>query len=610
MKVLLTLSSLLLALNFGISSGSPEDLVYGYVCRQGKCLKEELSKENWNTAISLPVCRMFCGDTIGTLWPKPSGLVDMENVLLHINKDTIEFNVPSYTKQAKHWDANRERFMDILDNKVPNHDVLRKQGHPVKITIELDEKNRANEEVPRLTLDTDESYKLNIMTTGEKKVEVKITAQNYFGARHAFETLSQLIVYDDIRREMQMLAKASIEDGPAFKWRGLLLDTSRNFYSTKAIKRTLDAMAMVKLNTFHWHITDSHSFPLEVKARPELYKLGAYSPRKVYTHQDIEDIVEYGRVRGIRVMPEFDAPAHVGEGWQHKNMTACFNAQPWKDYCVEPPCGQLDPTVDEMYSVLEDIYREMFDLFKPDVFHMGGDEVSVNCWNSSEQIRNWMTSKQGWGLQESDFIRLWGYFQTHALERVDKVAGEKVPITLWTSHLTDVPYLDDYLDKERYIIQIWTTGMDPKVTDILKRGFRVIVSNYDALYFDCGGAGWVTDGNNWCSPYIGWQKVYENRMENISGDYVPLVMGAEAAIWSEQIDEHTLDQRFWPRASALAERLWSNSKDTWRQAEPRMLVHRERLVENGIAAEALQPEWCLQNQNECPIDAYTSLKRA
>lgn len=370
-------------------------------------------------------------------------------------------------------------------------------------------------------------------------------------------------------------------------------------------------MAMVKLNTFHWHITDSHSFPLEVKSRPELYKLGAYSPRKVYTHEDIADIVEYGRVRGIRVMPEFDAPAHVGEGWQHKNMTACFNAQPWKDYCVEPPCGQLDPTVDEMYSVLQDIYQEMFDLFNPDVFHMGGDEVSVNCWNSSEQIRNWMTAKQGWGLQESDFIRLWGHFQTEAMKRVDKISnGEKVPITLWTSRLTDVPYLDDYIDKERYIIQIWTTGMDPKVTDILKRGFRIIISNYDALYLDCGGAGWVTNGNNWCSPYIGWQKVYENRMENIAGDYVPLVMGAEAAIWSEQIDEHSLDQRFWPRASALAERLWSDPKDTWRQAEARMLVHRERLVENGIAAEALQPEWCLQNQNECPIDAYTSQRRS
>ncbi|XP_073843380.1 beta-hexosaminidase 1 [Musca autumnalis] len=611
MTILITLTSLLLALNIGISSGSPEDLIYGYVCRQGKCMKEELSEKNWNTAISLPVCRMFCGDTIGTLWPKPSGNVNMDNVLLHISKDSIEFNVPSYTKQAKLWDANRERFMDILNNKVPNHNVLRKEGHPLKITIELDDTNRANEEVPRLTLNTDESYKLDIVTTGNNQVEVKISANNYFGARHGLETLSQLIVYDDIRRELQILAKASIEDGPAFKWRGLLLDTSRNFYSTKAIKRTLDAMAMVKLNTFHWHITDSHSFPLEVKSRPELYKLGAYSPRKVYSHEDIAEIVEYGRVRGIRVMPEFDAPAHVGEGWQHKNMTACFNAQPWKDYCVEPPCGQLDPTVDEMYSILEDIYQEMFDLFKPDVFHMGGDEVSVNCWNSSEQIRNWMTSKQGWGLQESDFIRLWGHFQTKALERVDKVSGgEKVPITLWTSHLTDVPYLDDYLDKERYIIQIWTTGMDPKVTDILKRGFRVIVSNYDALYFDCGGAGWVTDGNNWCSPYIGWQKVYENRMERIAGDYVPLVMGAEAAIWSEQIDEHTLDQRFWPRASAMAERLWTDSKDSWRQAEPRMLVHRERLVENGIAAEALQPVWCLQNQNECPIDAYTSLKRA
>ena len=306
-------------------------------------------------------------------------------------------------------------------------------------------------------------------------------------------------------------------------------------------------------------------------------------------------------------MPEFDAPAHVGEGWQHKNMTACFNAQPWNDYCVEPPCGQLDPTVEELYPVLEDIYREMFELFDPDVFHMGGDEVSVNCWNTSERIRSWMTSQQKWGLANEDFIKLWGHFQTQALERVDKVSKTKspIPITLWTSHLTDVPFIDDYLDRERYIIQIWTTGMDPKVQDILKRGFRIIVSNYDALYFDCGGAGWVNDGNNWCSPYIGWQKVYDNSLHHIAGDYHSLVLGAEAAIWSEQIDEFTLDNRFWPRASALAERLWSNPEkgQTWREAESRMLLHRERLVENEIGAEALQPEWCLQNENNCPIGA-------
>lgn len=303
-------------------------------------------------------------------------------------------------------------------------------------------------------------------------------------------------------------------------------------------------------------------------------------------------------------MPEFDSPAHVGEGWQHKNMTACFNAQPWGDFCVEPPCGQLDPTVDDMYNVIEDIFSDMFELYNPDVFHMGGDEVSVNCWNSSATIRNWMTQR-GWGLSEADFMRLWGHFQTEALKRVDRVAnGTHTPIILWTSRLTDEPFIDEYLDAKRYIIQIWTTGTDAVVKKILKRGFRIIVSNYDALYFDCGGAAWVTSGNNWCSPYIGWQKVYDNNMTEIAGDYTNHVLGSEAAIWSEQIDEHTLDNRFWPRASALAERLWSNPIEGWKHAEARLLLHRERLVENGIGAEAMQPQWCLQNENECPVDAH------
>ncbi|XP_037941459.1 chitooligosaccharidolytic beta-N-acetylglucosaminidase [Teleopsis dalmanni] len=594
---------LLVALEARLSTATSEDLIYGYECQNSKCVKVELNQENFNKAISLPVCRIFCGETIGTVLPKPTGSVKIDSYMLQIDHSRINFNFPSNAKQSQLWQANRERFMSMLDSKIPNAEVVKNEGHPLQILIEVNEKLK--DEVPKLDLDTDESYKLIIAyENNNEQVTAKIVANSFFGARHGMETLAQLIIYDDIRRELQLVASAEINDAPVYKWRGLLLDTSRNFYSIKSIKRTLDGMAMVKLNTFHWHITDSHSFPLEIKSQPDLYKLGAYTPRKVYTHEEVADVVEYGRIRGIRVMPEFDAPAHVGEGWQHKNMTACFNAQPWKDYCVEPPCGQLDPTVDELYPVLEDIYREMYELFKPDIFHMGGDEVSTKCWLSSERITKWMTEK-GWTLEDADFLRLWGYFQTKALERVDNVfKDQKVPIILWTSHLTDVPYIDDYLDKDRYIIQIWTTGFDTKVQDILKRGFRVIVSNYDALYFDCGGAGWVSDGNNWCSPYIGWQKVYQNSLEKIAGDYSSLVLGAEATIWSEQIDEHTLDSRLWPRASALAERLWTNPEQNWRQAEPRMLLHRERLVENGIAAEALQPEWCLQNENNCPVDAF------
>lgn len=603
MKLLLLAVTTLLAFGWTPTPGAAlgaDDLVYGYECKSGVCRKVELSEDNFARSISLPVCRLFCGDNIGTLWPKPTGPVKLEPVMRQVDITTIEFQVPGTDSKDTLWKKTEKRWMDLLHAKIPNRRSLKKGGYQFIVNI-----NTTESEWTRLTIETDESYVLNIGSDAAGQVTANITAANFFGARHGLETLNQLLVFDDIRREVQVAASASVSDAPVYKWRGLLLDTSRNYYSVKSLKRTLDGMAMVKLNTFHWHITDSHSFPLEVSNRPELSKLGAYTPSKIYSHKDVKEIVEYGRVRGIRVMPEFDSPAHVGEGWQHKNMTACFNAQPWAKYCVEPPCGQLDPTNIDMYEVVKDIVADMFALHNPDVFHMGGDEVSVNCWNSSETIRNWMTQR-GWGLNETDFMRLWGHYQTEALKRVDIVAeGAKPPIILWTSRLTDEPFIDEYLDPQRYIIQIWTTGKDNVIKKILKRGFRIIVSNYDALYFDCGGAGWVDGGNNWCSPYIGWQKVYSNNITEIGDGYANHVLGAEAAIWSEQIDEYTLDNRFWPRASALAERLWSDPIEGWKQAEPRMLLHRERLVENGIGAEALQPEWCLQNQNECPVDAYT-----
>lgn len=127
------------------------------------------------------------------------------------------------------------------------------------------------------------------------------------------------------------------------------------------------------------------------------------------------------------------------------------------------------------------------------------------------------------------------------------------------------------------------------------------MSNYDALYFDCGFGAWVGEGNNWCSPYIGWEKVYKNNITNFDWKYRSQIIGAEAAIWSEQIDDQILDGRLWPRLSSLAERLWADPTTSWREAESRMLIHRERLVENGIAAEMLQPQWCLQHEGQCII---------
>ncbi|XP_055372399.1 chitooligosaccharidolytic beta-N-acetylglucosaminidase-like isoform X1 [Condylostylus longicornis] len=571
-----------------------EFIVYGYECKQNKCVKIELDETNFEKAVSLSVCRIFCGENIGTLWPKPSGEVKLDTYMAHINSKRIDFDFPRIEGHLEMWKESKERLMNQIHAQVPDLTLLKDEGRLLNIKLLVED------DATQLTMNTDESYTLKL-SVGNNEVFAEISAKTYFGARHGLETLSQLIVYDDIRRQIQVPAEAEIHDKPAYPHRGLLLDTSRNYFSVDSIKKTIDGMAMTKLNTFHWHITDSHSFPLVIKSRPDLYKLGAYSSRQIYTPEDVKEIVNFARVRGVRVIPEFDAPAHVGEGWQKTNMTVCFGIQPWNQYCVEPPCGQLNPTISELYDVLQDIYREMLEMFQhPDIFHMGGDEVSNTCWNTSEQIQNWMKERH-WELNNDGFVQLWGHFQDNALERVDRVSESKLPIIMWTSHLTEKEYIEKYLDKNRYIIQVWTTGQDVKVKTLLQLGYRLILSNYDALYFDCGGAGWVNDGNNWCSPYIGWQKVYENRPKKIAGEYLNQILGSEAAIWSEQIDDTTLDARFWPRASALAERLWSDPDESWRKAESRLLLNRKRLVENGIQAEAMQPQWCLQNEGECPI---------
>ncbi|KZC13638.1 Chitooligosaccharidolytic beta-N-acetylglucosaminidase [Dufourea novaeangliae] len=457
----------------------------------------------------------------------------------------------------------------------------------------------------KLTIDTDESYTLAVTQVDKAVLNATITAKSYFGARHGVETLSQLIVFDDLRNQIQIPSEVSISDRPVYPYRGVLLDTSRNFIDKSTILRTIDGMAMTKLNTLHWHIIDSQSFPYVSRTWPEFSRFGSYTAEKIYDEKDVKEIVEYGLVRGVRVLPEFDAPAHVGEGWQWVDDDAlvCFKAEPWKKYCVEPPCGQLNPTSEKVYELLEGIYKDMMRDFKPDIFHMGGDEVNLNCWNSSAAVTSWMRTVKGWNLSESSFYKLWDYFQSRALEKVINANdGKSIPVVLWTSGLTSAENIK-YLDPSKYIIQIWTSEDDPTIGRLLRNNFRVIFSNYDALYLDCGFAAWVGDGNNWCAPYKGWQRVYDNSpmkiVRKLKGRYVRFIIGGEAALWTEQADSASADSKIWPRAAALAERLWAEPDSTWIHAEQRMLRQRERYVTRGIAAESLQPEWCLQNQGFC-----------
>uniref|UniRef100_A0A914Z492 beta-N-acetylhexosaminidase n=1 Tax=Panagrolaimus superbus TaxID=310955 RepID=A0A914Z492_9BILA len=151
-----------------------------------------------------------------------------------------------------------------------------------------------------------------------------ITAAEVWGALRALETFSHLIYKDSDGQ--WWLKSATISDSPRFPHRGIMLDSSRHFLSVNIIKRQLDLMAQNKMNVFHWHLTDTEAFPYTSAKYPELSAKGAYTPKHVYSIDQIKDIIEFARLRGIRVIPEFDTPGHSGAWNAFKGLLSlCYD---------------------------------------------------------------------------------------------------------------------------------------------------------------------------------------------------------------------------------------------------------------------------------------------
>lgn len=219
---------------------------------------------------------------------------------------------------------------------------------------------------------------------------------------------------------------------------------------------------------------------------------------------------------------------------------------------------------------------------------MGGDEVALKCWKSSETVTDWLSSLFGPNLTDNDFHQAWQYFQHEALKSLDRAYNNTNPaIILWSSALTDPQNISGTLDPSRYVIQTWVPENETLPQELIDLGYRVIVSNKDAWYLDWGF--WGT------TKYSNWKRVYEARLPDAS-------LGGEVALWTELIDEYSMDSLLWPRSAALAERLWSNppTQDKTNWAEGRLLHWRKRVINvQGINAAAITPEWCELNESEC-----------
>ena len=229
-------------------------------------------------------------------------------------------------------------------------------------------------------LGEDESYHLEISTN-----HVLLSAPNPLGILHGLQTFLQLV-----RTTPQgfSVPVVTIDDQPRFPWRGLMIDVSRHFIPVPVLERDLDGMEAVKLNVFHWHLSDDQGFRAESTKFPLLQEKG--SDGLYYTQDQIRDVIEYARDRGIRVVPEFDMPCHT---------TSWFVGYPELGsgkgpYQIARRYGVLDaamdPTKDSTYKFLNTFIGEMADLFPDAYFHIGGDECNGKEWNANPQIQAFM----------------------------------------------------------------------------------------------------------------------------------------------------------------------------------------------------------------------------
>ncbi|ESP03745.1 hypothetical protein LOTGIDRAFT_136955, partial [Lottia gigantea] len=382
-----------------------------------------------------------------------------------------------------------------------------------------------------------------------KKNRVLIWANEVWGALRGLETFSQIVWKGQDDR--LYVKETVISDYPRFQHRGILVDTSRHFLFKEVIFDIIDAMEANKMNVMHWHIVDDQSFPYKSKVYPDLSKKGAFHPEFVYSLEDITEIIHYARFRGVRIMPEFDSPGHT-YSWglsQPELLTQCYQgSNPVKGYF-----GPIDPSKNATYTFLKNLFDEILTVFQDTYIHLGGDEVPLQCWSSNPDVTNF-------GIDLSKKAIIYNFRLMKDLRSIGKKRKDGVKFVMWQEVMNnDLQLPNDTL------IQIWMGD----VMDIN----RAINLGYNVLYSTCWYLDHVEYGTKWpkyyqCDPADNSMTVDEKK-----------ILGGEACLWSEYVDNENYMTTLWPRASATAERLWSH-KDVrdLDSAAIRLQEHRCRML--------------------------------
>ena len=445
-----------------------------------------------------------------TLMPQPAQVSAQEGRLAI---------TPSFTAATEHFrdarlDAAVTRSLVRIENRsgvfLPK--APQTNGAPATLVVSVDGPGGTIQ-----SIDEDESYSLEITSSS-----AHLRAASVVGAMHGLATLEQLMQSD---ASGYFFPAVVIHDTPRFRWRGLMIDCGRHFIPVDVLKRTLDGMASVKLNVFHWHLSEDQGFRMESKAFPRLTEFG--SDGLFYTQEQAREIVAYARDRGIRVVPEFDMPGHTS-AWFVGYPDLASAPGPFQ---IERKFGVFDPVMDptreSTYEFLDAFIGEMAGIFPDHFFHIGGDENNGVEWKRNPRIQSFMREHN-----LRDTAALQNYFNQRLLKLLEKHGKHMIG---WDEILTpDLP--------KDVMVQSWR-GFD-SLSAGAKNGYNGILS-----------AGYYLNLMSPAETHYAVDPLPDNT--DLSAEQQARILGGEACMWEEQTSALDIDSRLWPRTAAIAERLWS-----------------------------------------------------
>ena len=502
----------------------------------------------------------------GRLWPKPQEQTSSSTKYQISSDFQIKFKGPYCEIIEK---CIQRHFPAIIGSAGFAHKLWEDSDTALR-TLEISVASGCSSDYP--PSDMNEAYHLEVSSSTSY-----LNSSEVWGALRGIETFTQL-VHTDADTFSRVVMKTSIDDYPRFKFRAFMIDTSRHYLDMATILTHLDAMEASKYNVMHWHIVDEQSFPYQSAMYPDLSGKGAYNPvTHIYTPGDIHVVLETARLRGIRVMPEFDTPGHTlswGKGYP-KVLSQCINEDGEIEFT-----GPLEPRFNSTYTFVNNLFTEVNEIFPDDALFLGGDEVSFSCWESNPVYANFINEDKLNG-----YAGLESYYIQQILELVQNLPNKRTPI-VWQE------VFDNGLEiTPETIVDVWKGGnYQEELAVVTAKGFNTILS-----------APWYL---NYISYGEDWEKYYKVEPTDFSGSDAQknLVVGIEACMWGEYVDPTNFLPRTWPRAASVAERAWS-SKDTTdlSDAYDRLHEFRCKLLKRGIPAEPLRPGFCDDEWHNRPI---------